>query len=292
LEPIAVPDPVIHVALEPMNHEGDKLLRQAVQWLRKRDPSLRFRVEAGTGRQLLCGMGELHLEVALEWLRKDRGIALLAAKPQVSYREVPKAPGAGAGLVDLLVAGRGRYAEVTVDLVPTPLGTGVQIRVSERLGAARTWTIAAIAGVRDALQAGPMGGFPVVDVAVEITGLRHHDVDSSEQAFRLAGRLATNRALEDAKTVVTEPTMRVEIVTPEDYMGAVLGDLHSRRGNVLEMVALGRRHSVTASVPLADLRGYATALRSLTQGRATHSMHFENYTPMPGKLTKQLVGRS
>ena len=172
------------------------------------------------------------------------------------------------------------------------MGEGVNIRAVERLGAPRPWVEATVEGIEDVLRIGARAGFPVTDLSVQIAELRHHDVDSTEQAFRLAGGLAIRQALAKAGCAVLEPMMRVEIVTPEEYMGAVLGDIHSRRGNVLDIVARGKQQSVQATAPLAELRGYATALRSLTQGRATHSMHLETYTPLPAKLVDQLPGRS
>ncbi len=292
LEPIGLPAPVLYVALEPMTEQEDLALRQSVAWLRRRDPSLQVRQEAATGRQLLCGMGELHLEVALEWLRRERGIAVSAGTPQVAYREVPLATGPGVGTVDRLVGGRGRFAHVALRVGPGPLGQGEQVRMVGRSPCPRTFVDAAMSGVREALRQGPAAGFPVVDVWVELTELRHHVDDSTDQSFQLAGVLATRDALDRVGCAVFEPTMRVEIVTPEDYMGAVLGDLHSRRGNVLDMVAQGRQQSVQAVAPLADLRGYATALRSLTQGRATVTMHLDSYTPLPAKLAQQLTGRT
>ncbi len=292
LEPLALPAPVLYVALEPLTEDQDLVLRESIAWLRRRDPSLQVQVEAETGRQLLCGMGELHLEVALEWLRRERGVALAAGSPQVAYREAPSCPSDGQGRVDRLVAGRGRFAEVQVQVAPTAKGEGTRVTVSPRHGVPRPFVAAAVEGVHEALRRGPLAGFAVVDVHVLITGMRHHDDDSTDQAFQFAGGLATRQALSSARCEVLEPTMRVEIVTPEDYMGAVLGDLHSRRGNVLDMVARGRQQSVQAVAPLADLRGYATALRSLTQGRATVSMHLDSYTPLPLKLAEQLTGRT
>ncbi len=292
LEPISLPDPVMYVALEPRAEEDDQRLRQSMGWLRRRDPSLQVRVERETGRQLLCGMGELHLEVALEWLRREQRITVDAGTPQVAYRETPRGSAEGTGLVDRLVAGRGRFAEVRIVCAPGPVGEGVNIRAVERLGAPRPWVEATVEGIEDVLRIGARAGFPVTDLSVQIAELRHHDVDSTEQAFRLAGGLAIRQALAKAGCAVLEPMMRVEIVTPEEYMGAVLGDIHSRRGNVLDIVARGKQQSVQATAPLAELRGYATALRSLTQGRATHSMHLETYTPLPAKLVDQLPGRS
>ncbi len=292
LEPIQLPEPVLYVALEPHTDEDRDGLTAHLEWLHRQDPSLQLRTEPESGRLLLCGMGELHLEVALERLRREAGVGVDAGKPGVAYRERPAAEAVGTGRVDRLVAGRGRFAEVTVRVLPRPIDSGVELRVSERLGLPRSLQQAALGGVEDALQRGLRGGFEVVDLAVVLESARHHEIDSTEQAFRLAGALALRLALGRADLEILEPTMRVEIVTPEDYMGAVLGDLHSRRGSVLDMVARGRQQSVLAAVPLADLRGYATALRSLTQGRATHTMHLDTYTTMPAKLASQLVGRS
>jgi len=292
LEPIQLPEPVLYVALEPHTDEDRDGLTAHLEWLHRQDPSLQLRTEPESGRLLLCGMGELHLEVALERLRREAGGGVAAGKPGVAYRERPAAEAVGTGRVDRLVAGRGRFAEVTVRVLPRPIDSGVELRVSERLGLPRSLQQAALGGVEDALQRGLRGGFEVVDLAVVLESARHHEIDSTEQAFRLAGALALRLALGRADLEILEPTMRVEIVTPEDYMGAVLGDLHSRRGSVLDMVARGRQQSVLAAVPLADLRGYATALRSLTQGRATHTMHLDTYTTMPAKLASQLVGRS
>ena len=275
-----------------MEDEDRDGLTAHLEWLHRQDPSLQLRTEPESGRLLLCGMGELHLEVALERLRREAGVGVDAGKPGVAYRERPAAEAVGTGRVDRLVAGRGRFAEVTVRVLPRPIDSGVELRVSERLGLPRSLQQAALGGVEDALQRGLRGGFEVVDLAVVLESARHHEIDSTEQAFRLAGALALRLALGRADLEILEPTMRVEIVTPEDYMGAVLGDLHSRRGSVLDMVARGRQQSVLAAVPLADLRGYATALRSLTQGRATHTMHLDTYTTMPAKLASQLVGRS
>ena len=292
LEPIQLPEPVLYVALEPHTDEDRDGLTAHLEWLHRQDPSLQLRTEPESGRLLLCGMGELHLEVALERLRREAGGGVAAGKPGVADRARPAAEAVGTGRVDRLVAGRGRFAEVTVRVLPRPIDSGVELRVSERLGLPRSLQQAALGGVEDALQRGLRGGFEVVDLAVVLESARHHEIDSTEQAFRLAGALALRLALGRADLEILEPTMRVEIVTPEDYMGAVLGDLHSRRGSVLDMVARGRQQSVLAAVPLADLRGYATALRSLTQGRATHTMHLDTYTTMPAKLASQLVGRS
>jgi elongation factor G len=290
LETIVFPEPVIKVAIEPKTKADQEKMSVALGRLAEEDPTFQVRSNEETGQTEISGMGELHLEVLVDRMLREFKVDANVGRPQVSYRETVRGEARKVeGKFVRQTGGSGQFGVVNIDLEPAP-GEGFDFVNKIKGGAIPTEFIPAVEkGVEEALENGPRAGYPVVDVRVTLTDGKYHDVDSSEIAFKVAGSLATQEATRRAKPVLLEPIFAVEVVTPEEFMGDVIGDLNRRRGSVHGMEQRGNAQVVTASVPLAEMFGYATDVRSMTQGRATYTMQFEGYAEVPGNIAEKIV---
>ena len=289
LESLDIPEPVIEVAIEPKTKADRDALSAALNKLAKEDPSFRVKGDDETGQTLIAGMGELHLEIIVDRLTREFSVNANVGKPQVAYRETISK----ASKSDLKYAkqsgGRGQYGHCVIEIEPNP-EKGYEFVNNITGGVIPKEYIPAIdKGIQDAMKSGVAAGYPTVDVKVTLVFGSYHDVDSSEQAFYIAGSMAVKEAMQKATPVILEPIMDVEVVTPDDYVGEVMGDLNGRRGRVQNMEARVGSQSVRAQVPLSAMFGYATDLRSKTQGRATFTMQFHHYEKVPQQLTEEIV---
>ncbi|MGE0795188.1 MAG: elongation factor G [Acidimicrobiia bacterium] len=293
LEAIDFPEPVIHVAVEPKTKSDQDKLSKALQSLSEEDPTFQVRTDEETGQTVISGQGELHLEVIVDRMLREFKVDASVGKPQVAYRETITAT------VQKVVyrhvkqtGGSGQFAHVVIDLEPTGPGGGYEFVDKITGGKIPKEFIPAVdQGIQSSLDAGVLAGYPVVDVRAVLTDGSAHDVDSSEMAFKIAGSMAFKEAARKAQPVLLEPIMAVEVVTPEDYMGDVFGDLNARRGRVEGSEQRGNSMAIKAQVPLSDMFGYATDLRSRTQGRATYTMQFHSYQQVPKTIADEIVAR-
>jgi len=292
LERMEFPEPVIHVAIEPKTKSDQDKLGKALKSLSDEDPTFKVRSDEETGQTVISGMGELHLEVLVDRMMREFAVEATVGKPQVAYRETVTK------LVESVEyrhikqsGGSGQFAVVKLSLEPNP-GGGYEF-ADEITGGRipREYIQPTNQGIQAALDSGVLAGYPVVDVKVRLVDGQYHDVDSSEMAFKIAGQMGFKKAAEIAKPVLLEPIMAVEVVTPEDYMGDVMGDLSSRRGRIEGMEAVGNAQTVRAQVPLSEMFGYSTDLRSRTQGRATYTMQFDSYQQVPPAIASEIVKR-
>ena len=292
LESMDFPSPVISLAIEPSTKADQEKLGQGLAKLTAEDPTFRVRTDDDVGQVVISGMGELHLEILVDRLKREFGVEASVGRPQVAYKETLTRPADGEGRHVRQTGGRGQYGHVKIRVVPGQPGAGFEF-VNEIVGGVvpREYVRPVEAGIRDAMTTGVLAGYPIEDVRVSLYDGSYHDVDSSEGAFQIAGVLAFRDAAQKAGAVLLEPVMRIEVVVPEEYMGDVISDLNSRRGKVRSMEARGGSQIVNARVPLAEMFGYATELRSRTQGRATYSMHFDRYEPVPADVGEQIVAR-
>jgi elongation factor G len=294
LEALEFPEPVIHVAVEPKTKADQDKLSRALYALSEEDPTFRVRSDEETGQTVISGMGELHLEVLVDRMLREFSVDANVGKPQVAYRETIR------DAVDKVeekyvrqTGGRGQYGHVVISAEPTGPGGGYEFIDKITGGVIPKEYIPSVdAGIQEALTAGVLAGYPTVDVRVTLTYGSYHDVDSSEMAFKIAGSMAIKKALRAARPVLLEPVMAVTVTTPEDYVGDVMGDLSSRRGRVGMMEQQGTSQVINAHVPLADMFGYATDLRSRTQGRATYTMQFDSYNEVPESISKEIIARA
>ena len=293
LEQMDFPDPVIQVAVEPRTKADQDKLGKAMSALAEEDPTFQVRTDEETAQTLIAGMGELHLEVLVERMLREFNVDASVGKPQVAYRETISAPvGKFTYTHKKQTGGSGQYAEITFDLEPNDPGKGYEFASQVSGGRIPKEYIPAVdSGMQDAMTTGPLAGFPVVDLKVTLTDGKHHEVDSSDMAFKIAATAAFRDAARRAKPILLEPIMAVDVVTPEEYMGDVIGDLNGRRGKIDSMEQRGREQIVKAHVPLSEMFGYATELRSRTQGRATHTMQFDTYRQAPAKVQEEIVAR-
>jgi elongation factor G len=291
LEQMTFPAPVIDVAIEPKSKVDSEKLSTGLQKLSEEDPTFRVHTDEDTGQTIISGMGELHLEVLVDRLLREFKVGANVGKPQVAYRETVKEPVKKVETRYVKqTGGKGQYGHVVIDIEPTGPGGGYEFINKITGGRIPTEYIPAVdQGVQEALGTGVLAGYPVVDVRITLQDGSSHDVDSSEMSFKIAGSMAFKTAARKAKPVLLEPIMDVEVVTPEDYMGDVIGDLSSRRGRVEAMEQRGNDHVVKAQVPLAQMFGYATELRSRTQGRATYTMQFNSYQEVPQSIAEEIV---
>ncbi len=294
LEELIFPEPVIHVAVEPKTKADQDKLGKALYSLSEEDPTFRVRTDEETGQTVISGMGELHLEVLVDRMLREFSVDANVGKPQVAYRETVREKVAKIEYKHVRqTGGHGQYAHVVIELEPTGPGGGYEF-IDKISGGVipREYIPAVAAGVKEATESGVLAGFPVVDVRITLTYGSYHDVDSSEMAFKIAGSMVFKKAARLAKPVLLEPIMAVEVVTPEDYMGDVIGDLAARRGRVEGMEQRGNSQQIKAQVPLSDMFGYATDLRSRTQGRATYTMQFHSYQEVPESIAREIVARA
>ncbi len=289
LESLDIPEPVIEVAIEPKTKSDRDALSAALGKLAKEDPSFRVKGDEETNQTLIAGMGELHLEIIVDRLTREFGVNANVGKPQVAYRETISKPSKSDMKHAKQSGGRGQYGHCVIEVEPNP-AEGYEFTNSITGGIIPKEYIPAIdKGIRDAMKSGVLAGFPTVDLKVNLVFGSYHDVDSSEQAFYVAGSMAIKDAIAKASPVLLEPIMDVEVVTPEEYLGDVMGDLNGRRGRVQSMEARGGgAQSVRAQVPLSAMFGYATDLRSRTQGRATFSMQFDHYERVPASIAEEI----
>jgi elongation factor G len=293
LERMEFPEPVIHVAIEPKTKADQDKLGKALKSLSDEDPTFRVRTDEETGQTVISGMGELHLEVLVDRMQREFSVDATVGKPQVAYRETITKPVESVEYRHIKqTGGSGQFAVVKISLEPTGPGGGYEF-VDEITGGRvpREYIPAVDQGIQSALESGVLAGYPTVDVRAKLVDGQYHDVDSSEMAFKIAGQQAFKKAAEMAKPVLLEPIMAVEVVTPEEYMGDVMGDLSSRRGRIEGMEAVGNTQVVRAQVPLSEMFGYSTDLRSRTQGRATYTMQFHSYQQVPDNIASDIVKR-
>jgi elongation factor G len=294
LESLTFPEPVIHVAVEPKTKADQDKLSKALFALSEEDPTFRVHSDEETGQTVISGMGELHLEVLVDRMLREFNVDANVGKPQVAYRETIRK---SAEKVEVRyirqTGGKGQYGHVVITVEPTGPGGGYEFVDKITGGAIPKEYIPSIdQGIRESITSGVLAGYPTVDIRVILTYGSYHDVDSSEMAFKIAGSMAIKKAANLASPVLLEPVMAVEVTTPEDYMGDVIGDLSSRRGKVEGMEQRGNSHIVRAQVPLSDMFGYATDLRSRTQGRATYSMQFHAYTEVPESIAREIIAKA
>jgi elongation factor G len=292
LESIDFPDPVISIAIEPKSKADQERLGLSLQKLATEDPSFKVRTDEETGQTIISGMGELHLEIIVDRLLREFNVGANVGKPQVAYKETIRKPVEQQGKFIRQTGGRGQYGDVWIKLEPQQPGAGFEFVDAVKGGAIpREYIPAVEKGIREATDNGALAGYPVVDVKVTLFDGSYHDVDSSEIAFKIAGSMAFKEASRKAGPVLLEPIMSVEVVVPEEFMGDVIGDINSRRGKVLGMDTRPAAHAIDARVPLAQMFGYATDLRSMSQGRATYTMQFSHYEPVPAAVAEGIIAK-
>ena len=292
LEVMDFPAPVISIAIEPSTQANQERLGLALNRLAVEDPSFSVRVDQETGQTLISGMGELHLEIIVDRLIREFKIEASVGRPQVAYRETVTRLASAEGKFIRQTAGRGQYGHVVIQVGPAQAGQGVIFEDATVGGVVpREFVPSVERGAREALARGIVAGYPVIDAAVTLTGGSFHEVDSTEMAFQIAGSLGTQAAARDAGPILLEPVMAVEVITPDQFTGEVMGNLSARRGRVSGMEPRGSAQAVTAEVPLATMFGYSTDVRSMTQGRATYTMQFARYAPVPSQVTESIVER-
>lgn len=293
LESLEIPVPVIDVAIEPKTKADQDKLGQALNKIMAEDPSFRVHTDAQTGQTIIAGMGELHLEIIVDRLMREFKVDAQVGQPQVSYRETITQPVEAEGQFIRQTGGRGQFGHVWLKLQPLPPGTGVEFEDHIVGGVVpREYIPAVEKGVREALENGVLAGFPMVDVHVSLVDGSYHEVDSSERAFHIAGSMALKEGAKKAKPILLEPVMSLEVVAPEEFVGEAIGDLNSRRGRIKNLESRKGLQIIQAEAPLATMFGYATDLRNATQGRATFTMQFDHYEPVPQSLAEEIIGRS
>jgi elongation factor G len=287
------PEPVISQAVEPKTKSDQEKLGVALGKLAQEDPSFRVRTDEESGQTIISGMGELHLEIIIDRLKREFSVDANVGKPQVAYRETLNGTVEQEHKYSKQTGGRGQYGHVYLRIEPQERGKGFEFVDQIKGGVVpREYIPAVEKGVVEAMESGIVAGYPVIDLKVTLYDGSYHEVDSSEHAFRAAAIQAFREASAKAKPVLLEPIMRVEVVTPEEYMGGVTGDLNSRRGMISEMEDVPAGKIVRAEVPLSEMFGYATSLRSASQGRATYSMEFSQYLPAPSSVTEVMMKKA
>jgi elongation factor G len=294
LEKMEFPEPVIHVAVEPKTKADQEKMGMALNRLAQEDPSFRVHTDEESGQTIISGMGELHLEIIVDRMKREFGVEANVGAPQVAYREtIKKAVEKVEGKFVKQSGGRGQYGHVWLRMEPQAPGVGYEFVDAIKGGSVpREYIPAVQKGINDTLPNGVLAGFPVVDVKVTLIDGSYHEVDSNENAFKMAGSIAFKEGMRRASPTLLEPIMSVEVETPEDFMGNVVGDLSSRRGTIQGMEDMaGGGKAVKAEVPLAEMFGYSTTLRSLSQGRATYSMEFKHYSEAPKNVAEAIINK-
>ncbi|HKX28633.1 MAG TPA: elongation factor G, partial [Blastocatellia bacterium] len=292
LEAMEFPAPVISLAIEPKTRQDQEKLGLALNKLAQEDPSFRVTTDQETNQTIISGMGELHLEIIVDRLKREYNVEANVGKPQVAYRETVRKPAKGEEKYARQTGGRGQYGHAVLEIEPNPPGEGFEF-VNEIVGGAipREYIPAVEKGVVEAMEGGILAGYEMVDIRVRLVFGSYHEVDSSEMAFKIAGSIAFKEAAKKASPVLLEPVMKVEVVTPEEHMGSVTGDLSSRRGRIEGMTSRPGTQIITAMVPLAEMFGYETDLRSMTQGRASSTMHFARYEETPKSISEEIISK-
>ena len=292
LESIDFPEPVISIAIEPKSKTDQEKLGLSLQKLATEDPSFRVRTDEETGQTIISGMGELHLEIIVDRLLREFSVGANVGKPQVAYKETVRKAVEQQGKFIRQTGGRGQYGDVWIKLEPQQAGAGFEFVNAIKGGSIpREYIPAVEKGIREATENGALAGYPIVDVKVTLFDGSYHDVDSSEIAFKIAGSVAFKEAARKANPVLLEPIMAVEVVVPEEFMGDVIGDISSRRGKVIGLGSRPAAQVIDSRVPLAEMFGYATDLRSMTQGRATYTMQFSHYEPVPAAVAEGIIAK-
>ncbi len=292
LEAMEFPEPVISVAIEPKTKADQDKLGNALSKLAQEDPSFRVRFDEETGQTLISGMGELHLEIIVDRLRREFKVDANVGKPQVAYKETIRKPAKAEGKYIKQTGGRGQYGHVVLEIEPMEPGSGFVFEDHIVGGVIPKEFIPSVEkGVREAMETGILAGYPMVDVKVKLVDGSYHEVDSSDLAFKIAASMAFKEAASKAKPVLLEPIMKVEVIVPEEYMGEVIGDLNARRGKIQSIGERKNAKVIDALVPLAEMFGYATTLRSLTQGRGTFTMQFSHYEEVPQNVAQEIIGK-
>jgi elongation factor G len=291
LESMTFPDPVIAVAVEPKSKADQDKLGNGLARLAEEDPTFRVNTDDETGQTIISGMGELHLEIIVDRLKREFNVDANVGRPQVAYRETIGKPAEKIqGRFVRQTGGRGQYGHAVINALPMSPGDGYEF-VDKVVGGKipKEYIPSVDLGIQEAMESGVLAGYPVVDIRIELIDGSYHDVDSSEMAFKVAGSLAFKEAMKRGKPKLLEPVMAVEVITPEDYLGDVMGNLNSRRGRVESLEPLGNAQVIKAVVPLAEMFGYATDLRSMSQGRAEFTMQFDRYEEVPQSIASELV---
>ena len=293
LEAMQFPEPVIAVAVEPKTKADEDKLGASLVKLAEEDPTFKVRFDSETGQTLISGMGELHLEIIVDRLLREFKVEANVGRPQVAYKETIKQPARAEGRYIRQTGGRGQYGHVVLQVEPLQRGTGIEF-VDKITGGRipREFISPVEAGIREAAESGILAGYPMVDFRATLLDGSYHEVDSSEIAFKIAASLGFKEAVRKAQPILLEPIMRVEVITPEQYMGDVIGDLNARRGRIMAMEQQGKSRVIRALVPLAEMFGYATAVRSATQGRATHTMEPSHYEEIPASIAEVVRGQA
>ncbi|MBT2689917.1 elongation factor G [Bacillus sp. ISL-47] len=293
LESMEFPEPVISLSIEPKSKADQDKMTTALQKLQEEDPTFRAHTDQETGQVIIAGMGELHLDILVDRMRREFKVEANVGAPQVAYRETFRASAQVEGKFARQSGGRGQFGHVWIEFAPNEEGKGFEFENGIVGGVVpREYIPAVQAGLEDALERGILAGFPLVDIKARLFDGSYHDVDSSEMAFKIAASMALKNAASKCNPVILEPVMKVEVVIPEEYMGDIMGDVTSRRGRVEGMEARGNAQVVRAMVPLSEMFGYATALRSNTQGRGTFSMHFDHYEEVPKSISEEIIKKN
>ncbi len=289
LESMEFPDPVIDIAIEPKTKTGQERMSIALSKLAEEDPTFKARTDHDTGQTIISGMGELHLDIIVDRLLREFNVDANVGKPQVAYKETISKAVTAEGRFIRQSGGRGQYGHCVIELEPMPASSGYEFEDKIVGGVIpREYIPAVDAGIKDAMNNGVLGGYPVIDVRVKLIDGSYHDVDSSEMAFKIAGSMAFKEGCRKADPQIMEPVMRVDVVVPEEYMGDVMGDINSRRGKIEGMEPRNNMQVIRGFVPLSDMFGYATVLRSRTQGRGTFTMQFDHYDKLPQSITEKM----
>jgi elongation factor G len=293
LESMVFPEPVISLSVEPKSKADQDKMTTALQKLQEEDPTFRAHTDQETGQVIIAGMGELHLDIIVDRMKREFKVEANVGAPQVSYRETFRDSAKVEGKFARQSGGRGQFGHVWIEFAPNEEGKGFEFENGIVGGVVpREYIPAVQAGLEDALENGVLAGFPLVDVKARLFDGSYHDVDSSEMAFKIAASMALKNAASKCKPVILEPMMKVEVVIPEEYLGDIMGDVTSRRGRVEGMEARGNAQVVKAFVPLSEMFGYATSLRSNTQGRGTYSMHFDHYEEVPKSISEEIIKKN
>ncbi|MBI2868264.1 MAG: elongation factor G, partial [Chloroflexi bacterium] len=290
LEPIRFPEPVVSVSIEPRTRADQDRLGEALQKMTEEDPTFKVNYNEETGQTVISGMGELHLEVIVSRLTTEHRVGANVGKPRVAYKETITAPVKSEGRFVRQSGGRGQYGHVWMEIDPLERNAGFQFVDAVKGGAIPRQFISAVeSGAREAMDTGAVAGFPVVDVKATLYDGSYHEVDSTEMAFKMAGSIAVKAGLKKARPVLLEPIMKLEVVTPEEFLGDIIGNINSMRGHIDAVEARGDTYVVHCFVPLAETFGYATRLRSITQGRATYTMEFHHYQEVPAQVSEEIT---
>ena len=292
LEQMSFPNPVIYIAIEPKTKADQERLSGALARLSEEDPTFKVKVDPETGQTIMSGMGELHLEILTERMKREFKVAANVGKPQVAYRETITTEAEAEGKFIRQTGGRGQYGHAKIRVIPNETGKGFEFTNKIVGGAIPADYIPSVrSGIKEALENGVLAGYPMVDIKVELYDGSYHEIDSSDLAFRIAGSIAFQEGVRKADAVILEPIMDIEIVVPEEYMGDIIGDLNTRRGKVAGIIHRADAVIIAAQVPLSEMFGYATNLRSLSQGRAVYSMQFSHYSAVPDNMQDKMVKR-